>query len=146
MSQDGLEQVSCDTSEFKVSPDKDGIRSTRDGGKGVHTEILSRADHVWESHEKGAPLYVSIGIVESSAYGEGKEQCADESTDKTLDRFLWTELDKGRSSKELACNVSPTLCEAMNSPQTYAMTSLQMTKEAGTKNQIKPSRMLLTMK
>jgi hypothetical protein len=77
----------------------------------VRPQIASRANHIRESHEEGAPLYKSATILVSHDYDlqthrQPEYQGADERPDKALNGFLGTQLDQRRSAEELACKES----------------------------------------
>ena len=61
VTQDRLEQLSRGAGELEVAPHKDRVGAADDIREDVGAEVMSRADHVRESHEKGAPLRVSCG-------------------------------------------------------------------------------------
>jgi hypothetical protein len=120
--------------DWEFSPDEYGVGFTSDIGECVCSQVSSGADHVVESHKECSPLThqpmsceVRNGL---TARENNRVQRKAPMNPSTV--FLGDNLING---------VRPNIF-----PQTYAMTSLQMTKDAGTKNQIIPSRILLTIK
>lgn len=123
--------------QLELSPYKDGVGLANDIRKDVGAEITCWAGHVRESHKEGSPL---IRQLSSRTWTKGKIEL--------------TASENNRVQKKAPMNPSTVFLgdSLINGvrpnafPQTYAMTSLQMTSDAGTKNQIRPSRILLTIK
>ena len=103
------------------------------------SEVMDRTYHIIKAHKECAPY---------NREDDGREECADETFYSLLRRELNergpTDSDPWlfRSEKKLKDFKSIML----HVPQMYANISLQITREAGTQNQMRPSRMLLTMK
>ena len=91
------------TSDCVFTPYEDRVELALNVGEDVCAEVTSRADHVVETHEEGAPLVVSYE--EWGTYSQTKDQGADEGTDETLHRLFRTQLDERGASERLSANV-----------------------------------------
>ncbi len=81
-----------------------------DVGQNADSEVLSRADHVLELLEEGAPLrcrmeVVSLcpGTMDLPTHRQAEQQSAYEGADKAFHRLLRAELDQRRLTKQFAC-------------------------------------------
>lgn len=125
-------------------PDESGIWCALDIAKCRYPELVYRAYHVVESHEEGSPLSQNVKGV--SARGRNRR------TKKPNIKVLNTAPTKpstvflgDTAMRGVLPVVTPNIISNhvnlqgdCNMPQMYAHTSLQMTRDAGTQNQINP--------